>query len=132
MLKGQKNTRTKYHKARLNTNRHVESTTKQQRVRLNRDHRLRTVSRKTSWGREGRGSSTFTASHLHRGPKATLNTEINKKNGSHKGSQLSYCISAKKPIIKQRLLFSFLLSFQRTPCCTKHIYGSDTVCVVIR
>ena len=29
------------------------------------------------------------------GPDATLNTEIHKKFGSHKGSQLSQCIKAK-------------------------------------
>ena len=46
-------------------------------------------------GGGGRVKALLQLASFTMGPDATLNTEIHKKFGSHKGSQLSQCIKAK-------------------------------------
>ena len=59
----------------------------------------RSVEQTTGGGGEGRGGGVKALLQLTNftlGPDATLNTEIHKKFGSHKGSQLSQCIKARR------------------------------------
>ena len=46
-------------------------------------------------GKEGGVKALSQLANFTLGPDATLNTEIQKKIGSHKGSQLRQCIKAK-------------------------------------